>query len=53
MVDVLMLAIITAFFALAWALVKGCEKIIGPDVEAARAEADAATKTEPSEQAAA
>jgi hypothetical protein len=39
MTDVLMLAILVAFFALAVAFVKACERIIGPDVEAARVEA--------------
>jgi len=32
MADVLMLAIMCAFFALALLFVKGCEKIIGPDI---------------------
>jgi hypothetical protein len=36
MIDVLMLAILVAFFALAVAFVKACERIIGPDIEAAR-----------------
>jgi len=39
MTDVLMLAIIVAFFALAVVFVKACELIIGPDVEAARVDA--------------
>ena len=46
MTDVLMLAIIVAFFALAVVFVKACERIIGPDIEAVRAEGmvtDAAT----------
>jgi hypothetical protein len=32
--DVLFLALLVAFFALAVAFVHGCERIIGPDVEA-------------------
>ena len=39
MTDVLMLAILVAFFALAVVFVKACELIIGPDVEAARSDA--------------
>jgi hypothetical protein len=38
MTDVLMLAILVAFFALAVAFVRACERIIGPDIEAARVE---------------
>ena len=38
MQDVIFVAILTAFFALAVVFVKACERIIGPDVEAARAE---------------
>jgi hypothetical protein len=38
MADVLMLAILVAFFALAILFVRACEKIIGPDVEVAAAE---------------
>jgi hypothetical protein len=38
MVDVLMLAILVAFFAIAVLFVRACDKIIGPDVEAAPAE---------------
>ncbi len=34
MTDVLFLAILVAFFALAVAFVHGCERIIGPDLEA-------------------
>jgi hypothetical protein len=41
MVDVLMLAILIAFFAIAVAFVRACEKIIGPDIEAQRADAPA------------
>jgi len=37
MVDVILVAIIVAFFALAVLFVKACELIIGPDVEAVRA----------------
>jgi hypothetical protein len=40
MTDVLMLAILVAFFAVAVALVKGCERIIGPGVESQRADTD-------------
>jgi hypothetical protein len=32
--DLLFLAILVAFFALAVAFVHGCERIIGPDLEA-------------------
>jgi hypothetical protein len=32
--DVLFLAILVAFFAVALAFVHGCERIIGPDLEA-------------------
>jgi len=38
MQDVIFLAVLTAFFALAVVFVKACELIIGPDVEAVRAE---------------
>jgi hypothetical protein len=41
MTDVLMLAIVVAFFAVAVLFVRGCERIIGPDLEAARAEPEA------------
>ena len=41
MQDVIFVAILAAFFALAVVFVKACELIIGPDVEAARAEAGA------------
>ena len=47
MEDVIFVAMLTAFFALAVVFVKACELIIGPDVEAARAESDAATGDEP------
>jgi hypothetical protein len=40
MVDVLMLAILVAFFAIAVVFVRACEKIIGPDVEVAAVEQD-------------
>ena len=43
MTDVLLLAIMVAFFALAVLFIRGCERIVGPDVEAARADADADT----------
>jgi hypothetical protein len=36
MADVIFLAIMVAFFALAVLFVRGCERVIGPDVEAAR-----------------
>jgi hypothetical protein len=39
MTDLLMLAILVAFFAVAVAFVRACEHIIGPDIEAARVEA--------------
>jgi hypothetical protein len=38
MTDILMLAILVAFFALAVVFVKACERIIGPDIEAVRNE---------------
>ncbi len=38
MTDILMLAIMVAFFALAVVFVKACERIIGPDIEATRTE---------------
>ncbi len=38
MQDVILIAVFTAFFALAVVFVKACELIIGPDVEAARSE---------------
>jgi hypothetical protein len=36
MTDLLMLAILVAFFALAVVFVRACESIIGPDIEATR-----------------
>ena len=39
MTDLLMLAILVAFFALAVVVVKACERIIGPDIDAPRVEA--------------
>ena len=36
MTDVIFLAILVAFFALAVVFVKACERIIGPDLEAER-----------------
>jgi hypothetical protein len=38
MIDVLMLAILVGFFALAVVFVRACEHIIGPDIEATRVE---------------
>jgi hypothetical protein len=38
MEDVIFIAILTAFFALAVVFVKACELIIGPDVEASRSQ---------------
>jgi len=43
MQDVIFVLILAAFFALAVVFVKACELIIGPDIEAARADADAST----------
>ena len=37
MVDVILVAILVAFFALAVLFVKACELIIGPDIETVRA----------------
>lgn len=34
MTDVLLLALLVAFFALSVAFVRACERIIGPDLEA-------------------
>jgi len=39
MTDLLMLAILVAFFGLAVVFVRACDRIIGPDLEAARGEA--------------
>lgn len=39
MQDVIFIVILAAFFALTVLFVKACELIIGPDIEAARAEA--------------
>jgi hypothetical protein len=50
MVDVILLAVLVAFFALAVLFVKACELIIGPDIEATRA---GATATDDDQQAAA
>jgi hypothetical protein len=36
-----MLAIMVAFFALAVLFIRGCERIVGPDVEAPREDVDA------------
>jgi len=41
MEDVIFVAILCAFFALALVFVKGCERIIGPDVEATRVDGEA------------
>ena len=41
MEDVIFVAILCAFFALAYVFVKACERIIGPDIEATRADAEA------------
>jgi hypothetical protein len=38
MTDILMLAILVAFFTLAVVFVKACEAIIGPDIAAGRNE---------------
>jgi hypothetical protein len=38
MEDVIFIAILTAFFALAVVFVKACERIIGPDIEASRSD---------------
>jgi hypothetical protein len=38
MTDILMLAMLVAFFAVAVVFVKACERIIGPDIEAVRTE---------------
>ena len=51
MTDVLMLAILVAFFAVAVVFVRACERIIGPDIEAGLVEADQGARDE--EQAAA
>ena len=47
MTDVLMLAILVAFFALAVLFVKACERIIGPDIEAASTADDTAERRRP------
>jgi len=43
MADVLFLAILVVFFAVAVVFVHACERIIGPDLETAGAVADTAT----------
>ena len=43
MTDVIFVAILTAFFALCVVFVKACERIIGPDTEAQRADAGSDT----------
>ena len=52
MVDVIMVAIILAFFGVAVVFVKACERVIGPDLEAARAGDDATTEVDPERSAA-
>ena len=42
MTDVIFLAVLVAFFALAVAFVRACEHIIGPDLEAQTTVVDAA-----------
>ena len=42
MVDVILILILVAFFALAVLFVKACELVIGPDIEAVRAGATTA-----------
>ena len=44
MTDVLLLAVIAAFFALSVLFVRACERIIGPDLEADTTD-DVATET--------
>jgi hypothetical protein len=39
--DLLMLALMVGFFSLAILFIRFCERIIGPDVEAARTDVDA------------
>ncbi len=51
MQDVIFILILTAFFAFTVVFVKACELIIGPDIEAARSDGDAAT-TDPEQVAA-
>ena len=46
MVDVIVVAILVAFFALAVLFVKACELVIGPDIETVRA-GTTATDDEP------
>ena len=50
MTDVLFLAVLVAFFALAVLFVHGCERIIGPDLEAEAT--DERHRTEPERAAA-
>ena len=47
MVDVILLAVLVAFFALAVLFVKACELIIGPDIEATRAGVTATDDDQP------
>ena len=46
-----MLVLALAFFTAAWAFIKGCERIIGPDLESQRVDTEHAD--EPAEEAAA
>ena len=40
MEDLIFIALLVAFFALALLFVRACERIIGPDVEATRVDAE-------------
>jgi uncharacterized iron-regulated membrane protein len=40
MADLLLVLIMAAFFGLALLFVKACERIVGPDIEATRVDAD-------------
>jgi hypothetical protein len=53
MADLILVAILVAFFALAVVFVKACELIIGPDVEVARTGATAADDKDKDKEAAA
>ncbi len=44
--DIILVAVLVAFFALAVVFVKACERIIGPDVEADAVVDDGAPTTE-------
>jgi hypothetical protein len=53
MTDVLLLAVLVAFFALSVLFVRACERIIGPDLEAdVPAQAQATEPTAPDRRAA-